>query len=190
MVPDRRTKGNSTQADRALPLNAGAERHRKRPRQHLPAQEHGSAGFARPARPSRAGKIRRHGAEPSMRHHGARDSRTLRLRQHGAGLHDAFAGAERASLPRRRQRRNREGAAPPQQGRVHRYRLLFRPGNRLAFLVSADVERRGSTGGLEGQQEILLDHVGRLRRLLRDANGVARFRRRFLKPVRLSPVCR
>ena len=51
-----------------------------------------------------------------------------------------------------------------------RHAVLLRPGDRLALLVPVLLQGRALQRRLQGQQEGVLDHVGRLRRLLRRAD--------------------
>ena len=73
----------------------------------------------------------------------------------------------------------------PEEGarRPHRDALVLRPRDRLALLVPDSVRRAPCRRRLRGAEEGVLDDVGRIRRLLRPPDHVARLRRRLLEPV-------
>ena len=95
-------------------------------------------------------------------------------------------------------RRRRRGPALPRQqaparhplapgpGLPGRHALLLRPGDRRPFLVPDVVRRGADRGRLEGQEEGVLDHLGRIRGLVHRPDHQPRLRRQLLQPVLLS----
>ena len=108
----------------------------------------------------------RHGREPRRRRHGGRNHRPLRLPVDGHVLHDASGRRRRGAVPPSQFQADPGHHAPHRQGLPGRHAVLFRPGDRLAFLVPDLLRRRGGEGRLEGAQEGVLDDLGRLRRLV------------------------
>ena len=176
--PDRAPAGAARDADRAVRAGDARQRQALRRRAALPAAQPRAARRARVPRAHGARGVRRAGREPRRLRHDLRDDRALRLRldrhvlrhAHRRGQHDHAA-------PDRRAGRALHQAAQLGQDR---HALLLRPGDGLALLVPVLLQGVARQRRLQGQQEGVLDDVGRLRRLLRRADhepGLHRLRR-------------
>ena len=153
-------------ADRALRARAAREREAFRRRTQLSAPQLRAAGRERLPEPYGAGGVRRARREPRRLLDGVRDARPLRLRLDRHVLRDAHRGGVDDHAP-----------ADPRAGRqVHpharqrvpdRHALVLGPPDRLALLVPVLLERRAHQRRVQGQQEVVVDDIGRLRRLLR-----------------------
>ena len=73
----------------------------------------------------------------------------------------------------------------PEEGarRADRHPVVLRPRDRLALLVPDRVRRPPCRRRLRGAEEGVVDDVGRVRRLLRLPDDLARLQRRLLEPV-------
>src|SRR6266704_1582745 len=118
--------------------------------------------------------------------HGSGDYCPIRLRQHGHVLHHASRRRRGGLFSLPQQRDAEERPSPPRQGCVYRHPLLLRSGDGLALLVSGLIRRRESRRRLEGPQEGVLDHIGRLRRLVHHPDDQPGFRRQLCRPLLLA----
>ncbi len=126
--------------------------------------------------PDRARGVRRHGREPRRLLDGLRDARPLRLRLDRDVLRDAHRrGGDDHAAPDRGAGRQVHPHA--RLGVPDRDPLLLRPRDRLALLVPVLLQRRALQRRLQGQQEGLLDHLRRVRRLLRRPDDEPRLQR-------------
>ncbi len=151
-----------------------------------PAQEFPDPGQARPARPARAEGAGRHGREPCLRRHGGRDHRPLRLPVDRHVLHHAYRrGRGRAVPPPRQPAACRTScAASTRTAWSARSPIPIPRPARISGIRFPPARRRSRR--LEGAQEGLLDHLGRLRRLVHRADHQPEFRRQLLRPLLLA----
>ena len=176
--PDRAPEGAARDPHRVVRAGDARERQALRRRAALPAAQPRADGRARLPRAHRARGVRRPGREPRRVLDGLRDDRALRLRVDGHVLRDAHGGgADDHAAPHARADRE---VHPPAQRRQARDAVVLGPRDRLALLVPVLLQGRALQRRLQGQQEGLLDDLGRLRRLLRrpdDQPGLHRLRR-------------
>ena len=168
LVPDRAPEGAARQADRALRAGDARQREALRRRAALPAPQLRDPRRERLPRAHRARGVRRARREPRGLHDGLRDARPLRLRVDGHVLRHAH-GAVATIMLRPTPGADRQ-VHPPAERLQDRHAVLLGPRDRLALLVPVLLEGRALERRLQGQQEGVLDHVGRVRRLLRRAD--------------------
>ncbi len=174
--PDRAPEGAAREADRALREGDARERQALRRRAALPAPQLRDPGRERLPQPDRPRGVRRPGREPRRVRDGLRDARPLRLRVDRDVLRDAHRrGRDDHAAPDRRA--GRQVHPHPRQGVPDRDALLLRPRDRLALLVPVLLQRREGQRRLQGEQEGLVDDLGRLRRLLRRPDHQPRLHR-------------
>ena len=180
-MPDRRAEGAARAPDRDLREGDPAARCRERRQSHVPARLARGARGRRLPRPAAAEGVGRPGPEPrdvQRRHRDARALRRCVLRDVLRDAHRRGRGAQAArdALPDRQV--PEEG-----QGRLHRHALVLGSRDGLALLVPDRVRRAQGRRRLRGAQEGLLDDVGRLCRLLRLPDDIARLQRRLLQSL-------
>ena len=168
LVPHRAPEGAAREADRALRAGDAREREALRRRAALPAPQLRDPRRERLPRADRARGVRRARREPRRLHDGLRDARPLRLRVDGHVLRHAHGrGGDDHAAPHPGADRQ---VHPPARRLQDRHAVLLGPRDRLALLVPVLLEGRALERRLQGQQEGVLDHVGRVRRLLRRAD--------------------
>src|SRR5260221_413275 len=168
MDAHRPAQGAPRQADRPVPAGDARQRQAIRRRAEVPAPEPGTARRARIPRADRSRGVRRPRREPRRVLDGVRDHRQVRLRVHGHVLRHAHGRGERhhAALHPRADRQ----VHPPAELGEDRDPVLLRPRDRQPLLVPDLVRGRAGQRRLQGPEEGVLDHVGRVRRLLRGAD--------------------
>ncbi len=125
----------------------------------------------------------RHGREPCQRRHGGGNHRPLRLPLDRHVLHHASRRRRCGSVPPSRFEAHSGHHAAHRQGLPRRHAVIFRSRNRIAFLVSDLLGRRGNARRLEGAQKGLMDHLGRFRRLVHRPDDLAGIQRQLLRPL-------
>ena len=168
LVPDRAPEGAAREADRALRAGDAREREALGRRAALPAPQLRDPRRERLPRADRPRGVRRARREPRRLHDGLRDARPLRLRVDGHVLRHAHGGGGHDHAPPHAGARRQ--VRPASERLQDRHAVLLGPRDRLALLVPVLLEGRALERRLQGQQEGVLDDLGRLRRLLRRAD--------------------
>ena len=178
----RPPEGASRHSHRAVREGDARQRQDLRRRAQVSAAQPRVARRARVPRAHGADRVRRPRPGPRRLRDDVRDDRALRLRLDRDVLRDAHGRGQHDHAPAHRGA-HREVHKAPQQ-RQDRHPLLQRPRDRLALLVPDLLRRRPLQRRLQRAQEGFVDHVGRVRRLLRGPDHEPRLHR-LRRPVRV-----
>ena len=179
-----RQKELRDEADRALRARDAGEREALRRRAALPAPQLRAAGRERLPQPHRARGVRRAGREPCRVLDGLRDPGPLRLRVDRDVLRDAHRrGRDDHAPPHPRAGRQATSARWTATAGSARSRTPI-PQTGSHFWYPFSSECRAHQRRLQGQQEVVVDDLGRLCRLLRRADHEPRLLR-LRRPLRV-----